>query len=153
MPLPLPRSLALVLLGVAGVADPGHAASQRPWATWVQAYLADFHARHPGQASLDGNHAQDSHLARFSPRARREEAAALQRFAASFRRLGPPTPGSPEALERRLVADSLAAREEGLTQLREWARNPLTYTDELTNALLTPALYPTAPPEVRRGLA
>ena len=138
--------LLLLLLGLGLSAQPR---SETPMLAWGRAYLADFHRRHPGQASLDGVHTEDTRLATFTARARREEARALSRFEARLRALPEGALDPADRLRRRLAMDSLAARRLELLRLRPWARNPLVYTEELANALLTPVLYPTAPAEMR----
>ena len=144
------RALPCLLLSLGtALAAPPRETPDAALAAWARAYLADFHARHPGQASLDGDHAQDAHLAGFGPAARRAEAQALRVFARRLRALPEPGLGPTARLQRRLAEDSLAARRLELEEIRGWARNPLTYTEEIGNALLTPALYATAPAAVR----
>lgn len=154
MPLPRPLASFLLGLGLALGAGPSPREAEAALAAWARAYLADFHARYPGQASLDGAHRWDHRLARFDGRARAAEARALDAFTARLRALPAGSLGPRARLERRLAEANLAARRFDREELRSWARNPLLYTDELTHALLTPALYPTAPAEVRlRALA
>lgn len=137
-----------ILLGLAG-ALAAQAPKDAALAAWGRAYLADFHHRHPGQASLDGIHTEDAHLAGFSSAARRGEARALRAFETRLHAIPAARLGATARLERRLAEDSLAARRLDLLQLRTWERNPLVYTDEISSALLTPALYATAPAGVR----
>lgn len=139
----LPALLAAVLASALAFPAPVPDSPGR----WGRDYLRDWYARHPGDATLDGLHTHDHHLARFSPAALAGERRALDRFQ---RRLDAIRPADREAaLELRLCRENVLERRLELDELRAWERDPQVYANEVTNGLLWLAEYPTDRPRTR----
>jgi uncharacterized protein (DUF885 family) len=98
------------------------------------AILEDHYKRDPSQATDLGIHKYDDQLEDLSEGALKAESAALKDFRSRLAAIDPATLTLDNALDREQLIHGLDAQVLGIDTIKMWAKDPDTYSSDLTNA-------------------
>jgi len=98
------------------------------------AILEDHYKRNPIEATDLGIHKYDDQLSDLSEAALKAESAALKDFRARLAAIDPATLTLDRALDREQLIHSMDAQVLGIDTIKMWAKDPDTYSGDLTNA-------------------
>ena len=98
------------------------------------AILEDHYRRDPSEATDLGIHKYDDQLEDLSEAALKAESAALKDFRSRLAAIDPATLTLDRALDREQLIHSLDGRVLAIDTIKMWAKDPDTYSSDLTNA-------------------
>ena len=148
--------LAALLLVVAGCrssdAPPQQAAAPSGDTTFARVsheYLEDLYTRQPTLATFLGIHKYDDRLEDSSRQAITDATAAARQFRDRVAAIDPSSLSSVNQLDREQLLHALDSRILTLDVVRQWARDPDSYSSGLTNTAYIMIKREFAPPEQR----
>jgi uncharacterized protein (DUF885 family) len=100
----------------------------------AQQILDDRYARHPSAATDLGLHQYDAQLEDVSETAVHAESDALQRFRAKVAAVDPATLTLDKQLDRAVLQHALDAGVLALDRIRQWTKDPDSYSGAITNS-------------------
>jgi uncharacterized protein (DUF885 family) len=125
----LSRRAVLVTAGAAALPIGRAVAQDTPFQALAQRWLDGMLALSPVNATALGDHAHDSALDDLSPAGRAKASAFSQTMLADLRRLNPGRLTRAEQVDARMLDNALAFDLWSRDTLRDWAWDPLLYTD------------------------
>jgi uncharacterized protein (DUF885 family) len=141
MSMQISSGLSVVLSGMllAGCArtqpsTPAAGAGDAAFARIATAVLEDRYKRDPSEATDLGIHKYDDQLEDLSADALKAESAALKDFRSTLAAVDPATLSLNNVLDREQLLHSLDARVLAIDTIKMWAKDPDTYSSDLTNA-------------------
>jgi uncharacterized protein (DUF885 family) len=94
----------------------------------AQGYVEAYLAVHPVRATQLGVHDHDARLPDLSAAARRRRVRDLRGWLARLERQARAAPGTPEAIDRRILEHAIRSELLELQEVRGWERDPMLYT-------------------------
>jgi uncharacterized protein (DUF885 family) len=138
----LRRWIAIALVGGVGISCGGHspapsqasAGGDAAYTDLARQILEDRYRRHPSAATDLGLHRYDSQLEDLSEGAVHAESQALQQFRAKLAAIDRAALTTDHQLDAEQLQRSLDAGVLALDRIRQWAKDPDSYSGALTNA-------------------
>ena len=127
MPFPRPFIVLLLALSCAHARSPEQRGSSPEFAQLVDEYFAARFAYAPSRATAVGFHELDASLEDLSRERIEEQIAGLKRFQARLSAFDRDRLSFDEAIDARLIGNSINAALLDLTVVRNWERNPMLY--------------------------
>ena len=119
--------------------------SAEPLSRLLDGYLAYLYENNPTAAAADGIHQHDDLLEDFSRAGIDSQVRELGGWARRLDGINVSTLTDEEKLERRMLADSIRAREFALEDIGLWRTSPLHYAETLANSLAGQTFFDYAP--------
>ena len=126
----------VVISGCAGPqpSPPAAGSGDAAFGKLATAILEDHYKRNPIEATDLGIHKYDDQLSDLSEAALKAESAALKDFRSRLTAIDPATLTLNSALDREQLIHSMDAQVLGIDTIKMWAKDPDTYSGDLTNA-------------------